>query len=380
MYRRMRRMQSDVIVVGGGVFGLASALELAGRDNTVTLVDRFGSRHPATSSTGASRSIRLAYNEPVYVELARSALVRWAELEQQSGTRILHLTGQVDLGPEPALAALAEAVETTGLGLERRSNSALREVLPELAESAGDGLFHRQAGTVLADAGMQALLQAVRASGVEVLAPQRVTEIEAGRTARVTTETGALEAERVVIAAGPWSGGLLERLGISLPLAPAIAQVTFLNGPSMVDRPGVAEWPEPGNAGIYGHPVPGVGYKIAFDAGSDGWDPEIEEWAPDPDEEHRILEWMASRLPGAPRTVAYSQRHPWTMTADSDWVIDRRGAIVLACGCSGHAFKFGPALGPLVADVADGADPETLFRLDRAGLQGKVSAADAIAR
>ena len=68
------------------------------------------------------------------------------------------------------------------------------------------------------------------------------------------------------------------------------------------------------------------------------------------------------------------------MTPDSDWVIDRRGAVVLACGCSGHAFKFGPALGPLVADVVEGADPEPLFRLGRPGLQRSVSAADAIAR
>ena len=50
-------------------------------------------------------------------------------------------------------------------------------------------------------------------------------------------------------------------------------------------------------------------------------------------------------LGGAPQRVAYSQRHPWTLTPDSDFVIDRRGSLVLACGCSGHAFKFGPALG-----------------------------------
>ncbi len=367
-------------MIGGGVFGLAGALELARRGNAVTVIDRFGSGHPATSSTGASRSIRIAYTEPLYVELARRAIERWGQLEEQSGIRILHLTGQVDIGPAPALEALVAAAEATGSGLEQRSNSGLREVLPELASSAGDGLFHREAGTVLAEAGMQALGRAAADAGVEVLAPERVTAIEAGDRVRVTTAARTLEADRVVIAAGPWSGALLDSLGMSLPLAPAVAQVTFLDAPSMVDRPGVVEWPEPGSAGIYSHPVPGVGYKIAFDAGSEGWDPDVEEWEPDADEERRLLEWMERRLPGAPRSVAYSQRHPWTMTPDSDWVIDRRGAVVLACGCSGHAFKFGPALGPLVADVVEGADPEPLFRLGRPGLQRSVSAADAIAR
>ena len=53
-----------------------------------------------------------------------------------------------------------------------------------------------------------------------------------------------------------------------------------------------------------------------------------------------------------------SQRHPWTMTPDTDFVIDVDGPLVVACGCSGHAFKFGPALGELVADIALGVERE----------------------
>lgn len=367
-------------MVGGGVFGLASALELAGRGHAVSVLDRFGSGHPATSSTGASRSIRTAYGDPVYVELARDAIERWERLETESGIDILHLTGQVDLGHQPDLDALAAAAEAAGSILELRSNAGLREVLPELAESAGDGLYHRSAGTVLADAGMRALGRAASAAGVEVSAPERVLGIDGGDRAVVTTAERVLEADTVVIAAGPWTGELLAGLGIAVPLAPAVAQVTFLDAPSLVGRPGIAEWPDPDSIGVYGHPVPGVGYKIAFDGGSEGWDPDTEEWPPDADEQRRILEWTERRLPGAPRTVSYSQRHPWTMTPDCDWVIDRVGQVVLACGCSGHAFKFGPALGPLVADVVEGAGPRRLFRLDRPGLHRSVSAADRIAR
>jgi sarcosine oxidase len=374
------RTGADVVVVGGGVFGLAAALELAQRGNAVCVVDRFGSGQPATSSTGASRSIRLAYGDPFYVDLARDALGRWAQLEQATGIRVLHLTGQADIGWLPSLDGLKQSADAAGAALEPRTNAQLRQLLPELAESAGGGLFHREAGTVLAEAGMRALQLAATAAGVELSAPERVTGIEADERAVVTTDARTLEADRVVIAAGPWTGGLLEPLGISLPLAPAIAQVTFLDAPAMVERPGVAEWPEPGTAGVYGHAVPGVGYKIAFDAGSDGWDPDALKWGADTDEERRILGWLERRIPGAPRQVAYSQRHPWTMTPDSDWVIDRRGALVLACGCSGHAFKFGPALGPLVADVVEGGAPRPLFRLDRPGLQRAVSAGDAIAR
>jgi sarcosine oxidase len=377
----LRRLSCEVAVVGGGVFGLSSALELARRGRTVTVLDRFGPGHPATSSTGLSRSIRTGYGEPFYVELARDAIERWSRLERATGLTILHLTGQVDLGWEPARVAIVDAVRSAGAAIEPRTNAQLREALPELGEAAGDGLFHREAGTVIADAGMRALQLAAADAGVRVLSPERVTAIEeqdAG--AVVTSDAHVVTAGAVVIAAGPWSGELLELLGIEAPLAPAVAQVTFLDAPEMVGRPGVAEWPDPSAVGVYGHPVPGVGYKIAFDAGSEGWSPDVEKWTPDAREEGRITGWLAERMPGAPRRVSYSQRHPWTMTPDSDWVIDRRGAVVLACGCSGHAFKFGPALGPLVADVVDGSGPPPMFALDRAGLRASVSASDPIAR
>ena len=59
------------------------------------------------------------------------------------------------------------------------------------------------------------------------------------------------------------------------------------------------------------------------------------------------------------------------MTPDGDFAIDRRGPIVVAAGCSGHAFKFGPALGSLVADVVDKVDRDDLklFSLDRPAMR-----------
>lgn len=372
-------VRTDVVVVGAGVFGLATALELAKRGHQVIAIDRFGSGHQVTSSTGASRSIRIAYSEPFYVDLARDALARWSELESATNSAILQLTGQVDLGPESVLDVLVDSVAAAGARLERRTATEIAGLFPEITDGR-DGLFHAEAGTVMAAAGMEALRIAAIETGVRFLMPEQVIAIEPTQPVVVRTNKRSIEADQVVIAAGPWSGDLLNALGINVPLAPAIAQVTFLDTPNMVERPGIAAWPEPGGVGIYGHPVLGIGYKLAFDAGAEGWDPDIGDWTPDPDEQARLLDWMRAHLGRAPRQVAYSQRHPWTLTPDSDFVIDRRGPIVLACGCSGHAFKFGPALGPVVADVVEGAVAHRLFRLDRPGLADTVSAATAIGR
>ena len=360
----------DTIVVGAGIFGLSTACELARRGHAVLAIDRFGTGHKATSSTGASRSIRTTYGQPFYAALALEAIDRWRRLEAETGRTILHLTGQVDLGPADRLAELAGTVRALGVPIEELDPAGLSRRFPEIAIGPGEAaLFHAQAGTVIADAGLSALLQASERAGVAYRAPERVTRITPGRPVTVETERSRFQARDVVVAAGPWAGALLNGLGVALPLAPAIAQVTFLDAPALVERPAIAEWRPDAECGVYGHPVPGIGYKIAFDAGAPGWQGDVEEWQPDPDEERRLLDWLAQRLPSVPARVARTQRHPWTMTPDADFIVDRRESLILACGCSGHAFKFGAALGRLVADIVEGAEAPATTRLDRPALR-----------
>jgi len=71
------------------------------------------------------------------------------------------------------------------------------------------------------------------------------------------------------------------------------------------------------------------------------------------------------------------------MTPDGDFAVGRRGPIVVAAGCSGHAFKFGPALGSLVADVVDEVDRDELelFSIDRPAMRtGHATASTPISR
>jgi sarcosine oxidase len=159
--------------------------------------------------------------------------------------------------------------------------------------------------------------------------------------------------------------------------------VTFISGNELVDLPGIGEWGGDGEGlgGVYGHPVPGIGYKLAFSTGQEGWSADVASWQPDLAEHARLFDWLDRRMPDFPRDVQLIQRHPWTMTPDGDFIVDRVGSIVLACGCSGHAFKFGPALGPLVADMVEGKPAHELLRLSRPSLEGKsASASEAISR
>ena len=81
-------------------------------------------------------------------------------------------------------------------------------------------------------------------------------------------------------------------------------------------------------------------------------------------------------LPSLDPEPVETERCVYDNSADTDFVIARTGNIVVGCGTSGHGFKFGPLLGELLADLAEGAPPPIdlgPFGLDR-GAPGRASA------
>ena len=123
-----------VVVVGLGVVGLSTALALARRGEHVVGLDRLGSGHPHTSSTGLSRSIRVAYALPDYARLAVEALDRWTRLEEESGDRLLHLTGQLDVASPEVLADLAAGLRAAGAEYEELGASDMRRRMPGIVD------------------------------------------------------------------------------------------------------------------------------------------------------------------------------------------------------------------------------------------------------
>jgi glycine/D-amino acid oxidase-like deaminating enzyme len=358
-----------VVVVGAGILGLSAARVIAERGHAVELLDRHRSGHPATSSAGATRTFRLAYAEPAYVRLALRSRERWLELAARTGETTYVAHGQVEVG-EP-VAAIAGTLADLAVPHELVDDP--RRYFPELALD-GPALWHPGGGVLLAPGCLRAQHALLQASGGRTSAPERVLAVEPdGDDVTVRTERRTIEADVVVVATGPWAAELLEPLGLAPPLGPGVAQVTFLEAPGLVARPAFAAWVA-GAPGMYGHAVPGVGYKFGIDAANgEDWRPDAEAWGVDAQEEATLLGWVREHLPSLEVRPLRSERHPWTMTPDGDQVVDRRGRVVVLAGCSGHAFKLAPALGEAVADLVDGVDPGpdvAHLRLDRPALAG----------
>ncbi|HYT80272.1 MAG TPA: FAD-dependent oxidoreductase, partial [Actinomycetota bacterium] len=108
----------DVVVVGAGVMGSATAWRLVGRGRDVVLLEQFDLCDDRGSSHGAVRVFRFSYDDPAYVEMAMKALPLWRELEEESGRTILSITGGYDFGPPERLDANARALASRGASFE----------------------------------------------------------------------------------------------------------------------------------------------------------------------------------------------------------------------------------------------------------------------
>jgi sarcosine oxidase len=127
---------------------------------------------------------------------------------------------------------------------------------------------------------------------------------------------------------------------------------------------------------LYGLPVPGGGplvgtFKVAHHtpgAAHHAFDPADPAplAADDPTLLALLTDAVARLIPSLDPQPVATERCVYDNSADSDFILDRVGRIVVGCGTSGHGFKFGPLLGELMADLAEGEDPPV--DLDRFGL------------
>ncbi|PZF85639.1 FAD-dependent oxidoreductase [Jiangella anatolica] len=353
-----RHPDADVVVAGLGVHGSAAAASLARRGRRVIALDRFPPGHERGSSHGRTRMIRRAYPNPVWNEFVDRAFTAWAALEAETGERLVHRTGGLyAFRGEPRLQGPDCVVVDDPGELARR--------MPGLAVPAGYGAVHDPAAGVVEAARALAALQRVAAShGAQLRHGVRVHGWEPTATGvRVTTDDGELTAGRLVVAAGSWSGALVPALAPLLEVW-RILTITVRTGQPAGLPPNLGTFSVDRPEGlVFGIPdADGNGVKLGVDAGL-VWDPERPADPPSPQEVAGLRELLAGYVPGLDTTPVELTACLYTMTLDRRFVIGPLAAapqVVVAAACSGHGFKFGPAIGDAVADLCDGKPRDDL--------------------
>ena len=353
----------DVAVVGLGAMGSQAALELALRGVRVLGLDRHRPPHTLGSTHGRTRIIREAYfEEPLYVPIVQRAYELWRRLEQRSGTHVLTVTGGLMLGTpdsEVAAGARASAVEH-GLPFEELSAREVRERFPAYAVPDDHvAVFEPRAGFLEPEAAVEATLALAAEAGADLHFDEPVLELDGDE---LRTAHGTHAADRIVVSAGSWLPELLPQLAGTFtparqPLLWLAPREPELFGPARFPI-FVWEW-QPGWA-FYGFPDVGDGFKAAVHHHGEPTTPDTVDRGLRAEDEETIRELVRRFFPAADGELREAAVCLYTNTPDEHFVIDTLPGderVIVASPCSGHGFKFAPAIGEVLADLATGAPP-----------------------
>ncbi len=350
---------ADIVVVGGGITGVATARALAQAGSDVLLLEQFPLGHSRGSSHGSSRIFRLTYPDPQYVRLAQAALEAWRQLEAESGQTLIVRNGSLDFGSlvDDDMRALASC----GVRYELLNGSEVASRWGLAAAPDERALFQPDGGVTLAESAHSAFVESARTAGATVADDAPVTGLALDRAAvRVSTRRDEIVARAVVVTAGAWAPALLRPVGIELPVVPTRETVAYFDVPGAAELPPLMDSaiPTAGDYGLtrpgqisYSLAAPGIGLKAGLHHAGPVTNPD-DDGCPDPAIAEWVGDWVARRYPGATPSATEPETCLYTNTADESFVLERHGRVVVGSACSGHGFKFAPVLGLSLAAMA----------------------------
>ncbi|HVF40391.1 MAG TPA: N-methyl-L-tryptophan oxidase [Gemmatimonadaceae bacterium] len=357
-------MNYDVIVVGLGAMGSATAAHLALRGQKVLGLERWKPGHKNGSSHGDSRIIREMYFEhPMYVPLLGRAYELWAELGERVGTPLLHMTGGLMIGREDGalVTGTLRSAREHGLAYEilSREEVARRHPAFELRDDLV-AVHDPRAGYLNPEECNAAHMDIARSNGAELRFDEHVLGWHSrSGGVKVETSRGSHTTDRVVLTAGARTSELLNGLVIPLEVE---RQAVFWFEPEMngasYDEPEFPIWAheyEPREI-CYGFPRLPRGVKASvMHAGEIITDADQVRREVTDDDLAQLTRALSGVLPHL-GTAAIRERDIclFTNTPDHDFVIDFHPddeRVLISSACSGHGFKFASVIGEIQADL-----------------------------
>jgi sarcosine oxidase len=354
----------DVIVIGVGGMGSAACFHLARRGARVLGIERFNIPHDRGSSHGFSRMIRMAYYEHAdYVPLLRRAWKLWEDLENETGQKILHATGGVYIGPRGSafVERSRESAEQHGLPHQMLDATQLAAKCPQFFVPADYVALHETfAGLVIPERAISAHVDLAMKFGAEIHGNEQVldwSEDVGGVTVR--TDRGSYAADQLIVCGGAWSDRVVRDLGVALVVTRQVLGWVQPKRPRMFELGSMPVWAIDHLDGTihYGFPMlpdnPGV--KVAHHWRGPRVDPDTIARDPQPGDEADFRGVLSRFIPEADGPLLSIRTCLYTNSPDGHFIIDRlpgHARVTVACGFSGHGFKFATVVGEALAELA----------------------------
>ncbi|MFG2640760.1 N-methyl-L-tryptophan oxidase [Streptomyces sp. NPDC048370] len=373
----------DVIVLGLGGMGSSAAYHLARRGRRVLGLERFGPAHALGASHGGSRLYRQSYAEgESYVPLLLRARELWEQLAVDSGREVFTTTGGLIIGPQDSAMVVGSvrSAKAWDLPHEILDSAEIRRRFPTFSPAADEVGFHeREAGVARPELTVSVHLDLAAAHGAELHFEEPVLrwDVDAVGGVRVVTARETYMADRLVIAPGAWAPQLLADIGVPVRVERRVMYWFAPEGgtaPFEPERHPVYVWEDRTGSSIYGFPAldgPNGGAKVAFHEGGAPVDPDLLDREIHPEEVEEMRTYLRTRIPTLAGDLLKGAACTYSLTPDEHFVVSahpRHPEVVVACGFSGHGFKFVPVIGEILADLAvDGTSrhPIDLFDAGR---------------
>ncbi|WP_394840640.1 N-methyl-L-tryptophan oxidase [Pendulispora brunnea] len=363
----------DVAVIGLGIVGASAVDYLAAEGIRAIGLDAFGPTHGFGSSRGESRIFRRAYWEgAAYLPLLNRAHDLWTALQADCDVPVVVHTGGLFVGSK-ATGVVRSSRDTARAGNiphEMLDAAQVRERYPAFRMSGDmEAIYEPGAYMVLADRARLAMLDRAVGRGAELRFGTRVSKVtHSGGGITLSTASGdSFACAAVVVATGPWIAG--EFIEEVRPFLRPVRVPIYWFRP----RPGEESEYDPGRFPVFLHEASDgrllyglpsqddAGVKIGFHNRQQvEADPRMPDRVVSDVFRNEMADYIEEVFPSLDPVPIRSRICFYTLSNDGNFIIDRtrhHPNVSYASACSGHGFKFAPAVGESAARLAIGKDP-----------------------
>jgi monomeric sarcosine oxidase len=238
------------------------------------------------------------------------------------------------------------------------------------------GCFETESGLVYSENAVQAYKEIALENGAQLVTNSPVHQIEmnSDTSIKIRTASEVFFAKKVIVTVGAWAAKLLPTL--KLPVQPVRKVVSWFETPE--DIFDVDHFPsfyvDDVDKMFYGFPnINGAGLKLGRTDGGQPIDPDqhSQNFGAYESDEGELRDFLETYLPEANGQLKEGKTCLMTQSSDHHFIIDQHPEnenVIIACGFSGHGFKFASVMGEVLSQLAINGQTEydiSLFSLKR---------------
>ena len=361
----------DVIVIGVGSMGSATSYYLAKRGYKVLGLEQFDISHEFGSHAGQSRIIRKAYFEhPGYVPLLERAYENWEALEWETGKQVYYKTGLLYAG-NPNNEMIKGVERSAGLyniDLDQMNIAAAVDQFPQFKfPDDFEILFEPEAGFITPEKAIRLYASQAKKNGAAIHSNEKVIDWKKDKNIiLLKTDKQTYQCDKLIITAGAWAGKMIPGLADKIKVTRQFVAWIKTKNDDQFELNKFPCWmisDDEKHECYYGFPLldtekfgEPAGLKLAHHFPNDVTDPDkVDRQATEKDIQN--LKYCLNKyLPGVFDSILHTKICLYANSPDENFIIDKLPGyeenVSIACGFSGHGFKFASVVGEILADLA----------------------------